>query len=533
MKKSIGIILMVLLFLSMATGLGIAIGALVASSEIEENNPYIKDGNWWIGEVDTGIPATGEAPVIEINSDGYWVIDGVVTEVKALGQDGGNLDFKIDGDWLYIKNNDGNYEPIWNFAYNVDNVEDCAKEVLDSKVAELKELFSEENSAEVNELINNLINEMQNTDLTNVDSVEKIEALESQLDQAIEKLEADLAEQLSKEVKVTIILNSKVIDEYIAEKGDVITKPTCSEKAGYTLIWYSDEEVYDFEAALTKDTVLEGVYEANTYNIKYVVDGNELTEMSTYKFGEDAVANIKEPEKEGYKFNGWVDANGVAYETKPMPIDGFVLYASWVANKYVVIYDLNYDGSNREYQDVVYNEAYELTQPERKGYKFIGWYLNGEQVQNQGEAWLVADDVTLVAEWEGFKLNASVEGSVVTLNVTAIDELQIDNMNTIEIYIKVKTSDVNSLNAKTLIEDKEIDVKSSVDGEHTIYLVTFKAETDLTVDNNVFAELTVDLSIGVQKTTLEVLNVSVKGVNEYLGEYDVEYNNSIEIQGNL
>ena len=51
--------------------------------------PYIGDnGNWFIGNTDTGIPARGEdgrSPSVSINSDGYWVIDSTVTAYRAEG----------------------------------------------------------------------------------------------------------------------------------------------------------------------------------------------------------------------------------------------------------------------------------------------------------------------------------------------------------------------------------------------------------------------------------------------------------------
>ena len=54
--------------------------------------PFIgENGNWWIGEEDTGVKAEGvdgTTPTIEINDDGYWVINGEVTDVKAEGVDG-------------------------------------------------------------------------------------------------------------------------------------------------------------------------------------------------------------------------------------------------------------------------------------------------------------------------------------------------------------------------------------------------------------------------------------------------------------
>lgn len=63
--------------------------------------PHIgENGNWWIGDTDTGVPAKGAdgkdgedgkdgvTPTIEISADGYWIINGVKTEYKAIGTDG-------------------------------------------------------------------------------------------------------------------------------------------------------------------------------------------------------------------------------------------------------------------------------------------------------------------------------------------------------------------------------------------------------------------------------------------------------------
>lgn len=56
-----------------------------------------ENGNWFIGNTDTGIPAQGKdgadgkdgvSPTITISEDGYWVINGEKTNHKATGKDG-------------------------------------------------------------------------------------------------------------------------------------------------------------------------------------------------------------------------------------------------------------------------------------------------------------------------------------------------------------------------------------------------------------------------------------------------------------
>ena len=50
--------------------------------------PYGKDGKDGRDGRDGANGKDGKTPTIEISSDGYWVINGVKTEYKALGYDG-------------------------------------------------------------------------------------------------------------------------------------------------------------------------------------------------------------------------------------------------------------------------------------------------------------------------------------------------------------------------------------------------------------------------------------------------------------
>ena len=50
-----------------------------------------ENGNWWIGDSDTGVKAEGadgHTPVITIGENGNWHIDGIDTGVLAKGTPG-------------------------------------------------------------------------------------------------------------------------------------------------------------------------------------------------------------------------------------------------------------------------------------------------------------------------------------------------------------------------------------------------------------------------------------------------------------
>ena len=57
------------ILLSLSTGVGGKMTvALLKSSIIDGIEPQIKDGMWWIGDVNTQIPATGKTPILEFGS---------------------------------------------------------------------------------------------------------------------------------------------------------------------------------------------------------------------------------------------------------------------------------------------------------------------------------------------------------------------------------------------------------------------------------------------------------------------------------
>ena len=72
--------------------------------------PYIKNNTWWIGNTDTGISAVGTAGNSPyIGEDGYWYINGVKTEYNANNMPGteGQTPYIKDGYWWIGNYNTG------------------------------------------------------------------------------------------------------------------------------------------------------------------------------------------------------------------------------------------------------------------------------------------------------------------------------------------------------------------------------------------------------------------------------------------
>ena len=79
-------------------------------------------------------------------------------------------------------------------------------------------------------------------------------------------------------------------------------------------------------------------------------------------------------------------------------MEDIVVNAVATANTYTVTYDANGGLVANATQEVTYDAETILATPEKEDYLFLGWYYEGTAVVNG--KWVIADDVTLVAQWE-------------------------------------------------------------------------------------------------------------------------------------
>ena len=90
------------------------------------------------------------------------------------------------------------------------------------------------------------------------------------------------------------------------EKGTIPDKPKNPTKFGYTFkYWTIDNETYNFDKPLEKDTTIKANYEANVYvKVSFDTDGgNEIS--SQMIISGNKLESIPTPEKEGYTFLNW------------------------------------------------------------------------------------------------------------------------------------------------------------------------------------------------------------------------------------
>lgn len=76
-----------------------------------------------------------------------------------------------------------------------------------------------------------------------------------------------------------------------------------------------------------------------------------------------------------------------------------MLFLFCACDEYIVTLDENGGVLNVETLELQYNKSYSLPIPKKPGYRFTGWYYNGELVSQTGK-WQFKENISLVAEWE-------------------------------------------------------------------------------------------------------------------------------------
>lgn len=166
---------------------------------------------------------------------------------------------------------------------------------------------------------------------------------------------------------IQYMIDGELYQEQQVPCGQTITPPTAPERYGHHF-----KEWEGLPSAMTAGNLtVTAVYEPNTYNVIYVVDG------TTYKtvgvaFG-SAIKLIENPVKEGYKFSGWSQVPAT------MPANDITVTGTFTIGTYTIRYVINGAGY-KEYvyfsRDYKYGQsvtAYSRTPSAITGYTFSGW----------------------------------------------------------------------------------------------------------------------------------------------------------------
>lgn len=167
--------------------------------------------------------------------------------------------------------------------------------------------------------------------------------------------------------------------------------PVPGEKEGMQFTgWFTQPENGEevtAETVPTGDMTLYPRWETLQYTVTF--DGEE----QSFAFG--TALTVPKITKEGYRLLGWFTVQGDAVTEETTVIQDLELISQWEAMTYLVTF-----GDLTQGRTVTYGSAYgELPTPQREGYLFQGWLLEGKPI-TETDTVSIAADHELTPLWE-------------------------------------------------------------------------------------------------------------------------------------
>lgn len=361
------------------------------------NSPTIgENGNWWLGNTDTGIPATGaagengtngETPFIGQN--GNWWIGEVDTGIQAEGKTpeitiGSNGNWFINGEdtGLPSKGEDGSKIEIRGGYWYIDGINTgVSAEGQDGSTPQIT------------------IGSNGNWFINGVDTGESAVNLDY--------------------YTVTLDLNGGTVEDmmsfqytYTVREGHTIPELPIPTKDSFEFLgWYTGlDQTSDRFTTTTQvysDLNLTAVYRSlaeDTYTIKWVnYDGTELEVDNDVLYGTTPTYDGETPTKESdyrysYEFTNWSPI--VEPASKDMV---YVAQFKEVPLKFTITYELNgYGELLNPVNEVTYGDALDYPELDKSGVTnlaFGGWYFDAEFNNRVSFPYYPEGNVTLYARW--------------------------------------------------------------------------------------------------------------------------------------
>lgn len=208
-------------------------------------------------------------------------------------------------------------------------------------------------------------------------------------------------------------VDDEIIQTLQVPDGEAIHAPSKEVTAGYAISdWTTQGEEgmasyrWNFIGNVVKqDLDLYATFEYCKYMVTFVdekygtaIEAKEVEYDHSYSFEE-----IKG--KTGYTHADWKTADDISYGfsgTWRHPGD-LTLYAYWPANNYTVTLNPNGGNVSATTVSVTYDDKYSLPTPERLNYTFLGWYDSDDKKVSQNATWKRTQDETFTAKWTNIK----------------------------------------------------------------------------------------------------------------------------------
>ena len=250
-----------------------------------------------------------------------------------------------------------------------------------------------------------------------------------------------LIEDVPTEYRVSFETNGgSAVEDIVTSLIETEPKTT---KPGFTFDgWYTEETFQHkvtFPYEVTNDQTLYAKWEANTYNVHFVLNGGTgVNDIKTDKIEVEPI-----PIKDGYTFLGWyfdsTFSNRVSFPFTVTKDE--TLYAKWEQNTYNVHFVLN---GGTGVSDVKTNKIEKEPIPTKEGFTFVGWYLEEEFINKVEFPYEVKNNVSLYAKWEEnipSELSFTVDENGV---LTKVEGISADNSE-VEIPSQVNNIEVTEI----------------------------------------------------------------------------------------
>lgn len=219
------------------------------------------------------------------------------------------------------------------------------------------------------------------------------------------------------------------------------------KRSGYKFVgWYKDSKYKKRITKITKGTTgnltLYAKWTPIKYNISFDANGGsgKMSKIYNVKYNKEVTLTKNKYKRVGYKFIGWntkKDGTGVAY-TNAQSVKNLTgtsgktvkLYAQWEIITYTITYNFGDDNTYSLSNPTTYtvNDTFELQNPEKEGYLFLGWCTNSSldtkvKVIKRG----TTGNKTYYAKWIAYDPNSGI--SKTRIFMVDLAQSQIGNYN--------------------------------------------------------------------------------------------------------
>ena len=201
-------------------------------------------------------------------------------------------------------------------------------------------------------------------------------------------------------------------DQHV-DNGATATEPIEPTKEGYDFAgWYTDTayaSAWDFDSPVTKPLTLYAKWTPKQYEVAFVAGGGTPAPIAQTVALGNTVAKPTDPTLAGYRFDGWYTSDTYAkewmFDTDTVQ-SAMTLYAKWIEDvppapdQHLVAFKA--EGGVPEPAPQTVDDGDAATepakQPTREGYRFDGWFVDGDTAPWDFATPITAP-LTLHAKW--------------------------------------------------------------------------------------------------------------------------------------